>query len=320
MEVVLDVVRRYDIDGVHIDDYFYPYRETDRRGRNLPFPDDASWQLYRLSGGGLERNDWRRDNVDRFVERLYREVKEEKPWVKVGISPFGIWRPGNPPQIRGLDAYAEIYADARKWLRNGWIDYFTPQLYWTIDQKAQSYPVLLDWWVGENVYGRHIWAGNFTSRIAVRSQSGPEFWTVDEVLRQIQLTRAQPGAGGNVHFSARVLMRNPKGLVERLQTEAYAAPALVPASPWLGDTPPGEPAVVVQDDPETGGVTLTMKPTGEIQPQWWTVQARYADGWTTEILPAWRGAHILVRNGRAPRCGGGVRGGIDWATRDPRQW
>ncbi|HEX9938601.1 MAG TPA: family 10 glycosylhydrolase, partial [Longimicrobium sp.] len=151
MAVILDVVRRYDVDGVHIDDYFYPYPERDSAtGGNREFPDEASWRRYQAGGGRLSRDDWRRNNVDRFVERMYREVHQVKPWVQVGISPFGIWRPGYPAQITaGLDQYAGLYADARKWLREGWTDYFVPQLYWPIARTGQSYPVLLDWWANE---------------------------------------------------------------------------------------------------------------------------------------------------------------------------
>jgi uncharacterized lipoprotein YddW (UPF0748 family) len=143
LAVFLDVARRYDIDGVHIDDYFYPYKEKDASGRTIPFPDEDSWQAYKKGGGKLARDDWRRDAVNRFVQRWYTETKKVKPHVKVGISPFGIWRPGNPPGIAGLDQYAELYADAKLWLNKGWVDYWTPQLYWPIKQAPQSYPKLL---------------------------------------------------------------------------------------------------------------------------------------------------------------------------------
>jgi Glycosyl hydrolase-like 10 len=116
----------YDVDGVHLDDYFYPYPEKDPSGRDVDFPDDATWQAYRAGGGALTREAWRRDNINRFVRDLYRTVKAIKPKVEVGISPFGIWRPGHPRQIRGLDAYARIYADSRLWLQNGWVDYLAP--------------------------------------------------------------------------------------------------------------------------------------------------------------------------------------------------
>ena len=103
--------------------------------------------------------------AETLIERLYRAIKTEKSWVKLGISPFGIGRPGYPAQIKGFDAYSQIYADARKWLANGWLDYFSPQLYWNIEFPDQSYPVLLNWWVEQNTFGRHIWAGNYTGRL-----------------------------------------------------------------------------------------------------------------------------------------------------------
>ncbi|HUH11946.1 MAG TPA: family 10 glycosylhydrolase, partial [Longimicrobiales bacterium] len=116
LAVILDVVRRYDVDGVHLDDYFYPYKERDSAGAIIDFPDSASYARFRAAGGSLPREEWRRLNVDGLIERLYAQVKREKPWVKVGISPFGIWRPGYPAQIQGFDAYDQIYADARRWL------------------------------------------------------------------------------------------------------------------------------------------------------------------------------------------------------------
>jgi uncharacterized lipoprotein YddW (UPF0748 family) len=117
--VILDVVKRYDIDGVHLDDYFYPYQVANAKGGLIDFPDDASWDRYQAAHGTLERNDWRRENVNRFIRNLYIRIKKEKRWVKFGISPFGIWRPGNPPKIAGLDAYDHLYADSRKWILNG---------------------------------------------------------------------------------------------------------------------------------------------------------------------------------------------------------
>jgi uncharacterized lipoprotein YddW (UPF0748 family) len=187
--VILDVVGRYDIDGVHIDDYFYPYKEKGADGKIIPFPDDDTWELYQKGGGALDRDDWRRDAVNRFVERLYREVKKAKPKVKVGISPFGIWRPDNPPGITGLDAYAELYADSRLWLKEGWCDYFAPQLYWPIKQTKQSFPRLLQWWTVQNVKGRLLCPGLYTSRVTGTDKG----WPADEIIEQIKLTRHQAG-------------------------------------------------------------------------------------------------------------------------------
>jgi uncharacterized lipoprotein YddW (UPF0748 family) len=127
--VILDVVTRYDVDGIHVDDYFYPYPEKDPAKKEIPFPDDESFAAYQRAGGKLARDDWRRDNVNRFIARMYREVKAAKPWVKVGISPFGIYRPGHPAQIKGFDQYDKLYADPRAWLAQGSLDYLAPQLY-----------------------------------------------------------------------------------------------------------------------------------------------------------------------------------------------
>jgi uncharacterized lipoprotein YddW (UPF0748 family) len=286
LRVMLDVVRRYDLDGVHIDDYFYPYPVSEA-GQPVPFPDEPSWERYRRGGGTLERDDWRRQNVDQFIERLYREIKREKPWVKFGISPFGIWRPGHPPQIRTMfDQYAHLYADARKWLVEGWMDYYTPQLYWPIAQTPQSYPVLLRWWVEQNAHGRHIWPGNFTSRVIGGAQP---LWPAREVLAQIYVTRGQAGATGNIHFSMRALLGDPDSLATKLATEAYAQPALPPASPWLGTGSPGAPEA--RWDRTGGAGRLALQPGRGTAPRWWVVRLRTAAGWTTEILPGWMLTH-----------------------------
>jgi uncharacterized lipoprotein YddW (UPF0748 family) len=282
LKVILDVVRRYDVDGVHIDDYFYPYREKDRRGREIAFPDDRSYARHRAAGGTLERGDWRRHNVDRLIEEMYRAVKAQKPWVQVGISPFGLWRPGHPPEVTGFDPYVQIYADSRKWLREGWVDYFTPQLYYRMEQRGQWYPVVLKWWTEQNVHGRHMWPGNFTSRVGGGSSS----WPAGEILQQIEATRAQDGAGGNIHFSMRVLMRNVEGITDLLRQGPYAEPALVPATPWLGDEAPGEPLVALGTGAASGGLTLRIEPGAGVAPWLWVIQWRRNGEWRTEIVPA----------------------------------
>ena len=137
LRAIVDVVKRYDVDGVHIDDYFYPYPETDG-GKKIDFPDSATYARYLKAGGKLAKDDWRRDNVNKLVEALYKGVHAAKPQVRVGISPFGIWRPGFPPSVKGFDAYAEIYADSKKWLQNGWADYVVPQLYWPIRRAGAA--------------------------------------------------------------------------------------------------------------------------------------------------------------------------------------
>ncbi|MBX3118682.1 MAG: family 10 glycosylhydrolase [Fimbriimonadaceae bacterium] len=232
MDVMMDVVKRYDIDGVHIDDYFYPY-PVKSGGKNVPFPDSASYAKYQKAGGKLKVDDWRRKNVDDFIEGLYKAIKKEKSWVKFGISPFGIYRPGVPQGIKaGIDQYAELYADAKKWFNNGWCDYMTPQLYWAIGQKEQAYKDLQDWWIGENTKGRHLWVGNYTSRLV----TGAGGWQAQELIDQIEATRGSK-ATGNVHFSMKALMRDAKGIATALKNGPYKEPALVPESPWLKGRP-----------------------------------------------------------------------------------
>ena len=239
LAVILDIVRRYDVDGIHVDDYFYPYREEDSSNHEIPFPDDASYRKYTKSGGSLSRDDWRRENVNSFIQKVYKSVKAEKLWVKVGVSPFGIYRPGSPAQAKGFDAYQEIYCDSKKWLNNGWLDYLAPQLYWPIGQKEQSYPVLLKWWVEQNTQGRHIWAGNYTSRIGDGSKKS---YTPDEIVNQVKATRSQSGATGNIHFSMEVMRDDRQGLNEKLMQSVYNTSALIPASPWLSAKLPGSAA------------------------------------------------------------------------------
>lgn len=278
LKVVQDVVRRYDIDAVHFDDYFYPYPVDDPRGGTLTFPDRDTWQAH---GAGLSRDDWRRRNVDLFVQEVQQTVHAEKPWVQFGISPFGIWRPGHPKQIRGTDAYAVLYADSRKWLREGWIDYLVPQLYWPIDSEGQSFPVLLEWWEEQNVKARHLWVGLFTSRV-------PGSWEADEILNQVKLTR-QFGRDGHVHYQIGALQENPE-LGRQLRARFYTQPALTPRTPWLDDTPPPLPTLDLNVG--TAGTLSWVPGDGEPVAQW-IVQYRVAGKWNTRILPGTTRNHLL---------------------------
>jgi uncharacterized lipoprotein YddW (UPF0748 family) len=289
--VILDVVKRYDIDGVHIDDYFYPYREPARRGRGyIPFPDNTTWRRYVRGGGKLSRDDWRRRNVDLLVQELYEGVKKTKPWVKFGVSPFGIWRPGYPASVRGLDAYDELYADSRKWIQNGWVDYFTPQLYFRTYAPQQPYTDLLAWWVEQNAKGRHLWPGLYTSRIGLRGA----MWQSSEILEQIRLTREQPGATGNVHFSMEVLLQDRDSVDEQLLRDAYQQPALVPASPWLGASAPLAPSAEARVDTLAGRTIVSLRPAGKDSPWLWVVRARVAGEWLTAIVPGAERSYAIV--------------------------
>ena len=282
LDVVLDVVNRYDVDGVHIDDYFYPYPIAQTRGRgDLPFPDDSSYAAYRRRGGRLAREDWRRENVNTLVRELAEGIRAAKPWVKFGISPFGIWRPGSPSAVRGFDAYDKLYADARKWMHEGWGDYFSPQLYWPTYKDGQAYPVLLEWWAAQNRQRRHLWPGNFTSRAGAR---GSGAFAVGELLEQIRVTRSNPGSSGNVHFSMRSFSTNQAGMNDTLSDGPYREPALVPASPWMSSPPPPMPRVTLGRD-RRGARTLDLATADGTRPWLWVVRMRTDDGWQVHVVP-----------------------------------
>ena len=284
VDVVLDVVQRYDIDGVHIDDYFYPYPLKDALGRDIPFPDEASWQR---AGAPADRAAWRRAQVDKLIERLHAAIHVAKPWVRFGISPFGLPRPDRrPPGITGFSQYDQLHADVERWLSEGWLDYLAPQLYWPIAQPAQSFPVLLDAWLRDNPRGRHIWAGLFTSRIGDRQRP----YTTQEVLDQIALVRErsanQPLAAGHLHFSMAALAANRERIADRLRAGPYAQPALPPATPWLAEPPPAAPEVTVTPQQPPGAARVDWRaPAGGPPWRWVVLQVRRQGRWEVLHLP-----------------------------------
>jgi uncharacterized lipoprotein YddW (UPF0748 family) len=265
-------VRRYDIDGVHFDDYFYPYPSYNG---GEDFPDSTSWKSYQSGGGKASRSDWRRDAVNTLIQRLYKEIKAEKPYVKFGLSPFGIWRPGYPPSVEGFDQYEQLYADAKLWLNKGWIDYFVPQLYWKIGRIPQSYPVLLGWWQGENKMQRHLWPG-----ISVGRDTG--IANINETISQIMIARGMlPQSTGVVHWSISSLTKN-KNMADAILNGPYKKEALVPASPWMDATPPGAPTVVTENTGEN--IKLTWTPANESDVFRWVVYYQYGTTWGYKIL------------------------------------
>ena len=300
VDVVLDVVQRYDIDGVHIDDYFYPYPLKDAQGRDLPFPDEPSWQR---AGAPAHRAAWRRAQVDGLIERLHAAIHVAKPWVRFGISPFGLPRPDRrPPGITGFSQYDQLHADVERWLSEGWLDYLAPQLYWPIAQTAQAFPVLLDAWLRDNPRGRHIWAGLFTSRIGERQRP----YTPQEVLAQIGVVRersaANPLAAGHLHFSMVALAANRGGVADRLREGLYAQPALPPATPWLAEPPPARPDVTLTPLNPPGSVRVHWQaPAGT--PPWRHVvlHLRREGQWETMHLPA-TSVHHQVLHAAADRA------------------
>ena len=257
---------------------FIPIRKKIRAGWNLDFPDEASWRKYGLKSG-LTREDWRRENISRFVQNVAQSVKAAKPWVQFGISPFGIWRPGVPQGIspKALDAYGRLYADARLWLASGWLDYCAPQLYWPIAQRELSFPVLLQWWRAQNVKGRHVFAGLNDADAA----TGQKF-SADEIARQIQVMREQTSLGGEIHYHLRSVTENAAlAAVVRAQ---YAQPALVPTSPWMSSPPPDKPELYAATENAATSIRWNNFRTGT-PVRWWLLQTGAGDHWTTEVLP-----------------------------------
>lgn len=271
-DVVMDIVKRYDVDGIHFDDYFYPYPSYNN-GKD--FPDEKSWINYQKQEGKLDRADWRRDAVNSFMKRVYEGIKANKKHVKFGLSPFGIWRPNNPPSIKGFDQYEQLYADAKLWLNEGWIDYWTPQLYWPINQIPQSFPVLLGWWDQQNYKGRHFWPG-----ISLGRKSGQE--KVDEVINQIMISRGvlyeSPGV---VHWNIDGFT-NSELLTKAVVEGPYRKKALVPASPWLDNEAPNAPTVRVAI--ENDSLKLNWNPNKPEELSAYVVYKKYGEAWTYDIV------------------------------------
>ena len=281
LAVVLDIVERYDIDGVHFDDYFYPYPGREN-GEVVPFPDEPSWQRYRSEGGMLSRDDWRRRNVNDFVAEVYAGVKRLKPHVDVGISPFGIYRPGRPDYIRGFDQFAQLYADPLLWYRQGWLDYLTPQLYWPIAKPDQSFTGLLRWWAQRNESSRHLWPGLATYRHGEQ----PEAYSVDEFVHQVRWSRILGEVSdGHIHFSMKHLMRGGAAaeVASKLRETLYAEPALPPATPWAAPDALASPPRIVGARVEGDSVRVRIDPASLDNARRWVAQA-YRDGsWHTEL-------------------------------------
>ncbi len=271
-KVVNDLVKRYDLDAVHFDDYFYPYATYNG---GVDFPDTKTWNIYKNAGGNLSRADWRRDNVNRFVERIYKEIHATKNEVKFGISPFGIWKPGFPEGIKGSSQYDELYADAKLWLNKGWVDYYSPQLYWPINSPGQSFPKLLSWWQSENNFNRHLWPGLNT--VEVKAVDRPT-----EIVNQIKETRQiVKNSPGEIHYSIAGLTKN-LAMQTALKTNVYQEKALVPRSPWIKAEVIETPTMSISNSDQTVNLTWTSKHIKTVFQ--WVIFAKYNDTWEAEIL------------------------------------
>ena len=205
-----------------------------------------------------------------------------------------IWRPGHPPQIKGFDAYASLYADAKKWWNEGWVDYLTPQLYWKVESQGQSYPVLMQWWHEQNLHKRHLWPGNYTSRVISEADSR---WAPDEITLQIKHTRSHPGATGNVHFSMKALMNEKRGMATALKEGPYSTPVLVPASPWLSDKSPMLPSLRFSKTEDKR--TVSFASSDDKAPWLWVVRTLTGDHWNIDIYPGHKNTYAYVADTNA---------------------
>lgn len=235
VKVILDVVDNYDIDGVHMDDYFYPYAIAGQK-----INDTEAYQKYRGDFDNIK--DWRRDNVDKLIKMLADSIHKHKPRIKFGISPRGIWanKSQNPngSDTHGGDSYYELYADSRKWIKEGWLDYINPQLYWPIGYRLAAFENLVNWW-SDNTNNRHLYIGQAIYRINERMVSN--FKHADEVPNQIKLIRANPRIQGSVFFRSQSLLENRLGFTDSLKNTYYRYPALPPVMLWLDSVAPNKP-------------------------------------------------------------------------------
>ena len=221
--VVKDIVARYNVDAIHMDDYFYPYKVAGE-----VFPDSADFLRY--GQGFAHVDDWRRHNVDTLIQMLRDTIKQTKPHVEFGISPFSVWRnqskdPEGSPTRAGQTNYDDLYADIRKWLKEGWIDYVAPQLYFPIGFDLVDYEKTLNWW-HDNAYGKKLYIGMAAYRIG--SDRSPDWQQPDQMPRQLRINHAYPKVDGVVYFSAKQLLKNPLGFGDSLRTGFYRDPALWP--------------------------------------------------------------------------------------------
>jgi uncharacterized lipoprotein YddW (UPF0748 family) len=234
-KVIMDIVERYDVDGIHFDDYFYPAGTIN---------DDAAYAAdprgFPATAAG--RADWRRDNINLLIAGVGERIRAVKPWIKFGVSPSGIYRSstdpavGSPTSAGASQHFVTNFADTRSWLREGWVDYLAPQVYWYMGQAGSDYKLLVPWW-NENAYGRHMYIGIADYKMGTAGWTDPK-----QVANQIALNRAQTHIAGQIHFRHAFLQANPLGYRTDLQQNVYKRPALVPAMPWKGSVAPLAPA------------------------------------------------------------------------------
>ena len=295
LDVVADLATRYPLDGIHFDDYFYPYPDG-------PFPDSATYAAYQGSGGALSLEDWRRDNVNRMVGAVFETLRRVDPSCRFGIAPFGIYRPGQPAGITGLDQYKSLFADPVRWIRDGHVDYVAPQLYWPTTSSGQPYEPLLRWWTQVRP-GQLILAGNNLTKLGDSAT-----WSVAEFREQLRISRAlRSGQSlGNIWYHIDPLQANTLGIRDIFRDAFYATPALSPPMP-------GAEARIVAA-PEVSGVAAGDETL---------LQVRHAEGRQVraavvyrETPEGWVIHAVLPRGATEGRVAGGGPFAVSTVTRD----
>jgi uncharacterized lipoprotein YddW (UPF0748 family) len=256
-DAVLDAVSKYDIDGVHFDDYFYPYPAAGQ-----DFGDAATFAQY--GEGWASKADWRRHNIDLLIQQIGARIKQARPWVKFGVSPFGIWRnrAADPlgSETSGTQSYDANFADTRKWVRQEWIDYIVPQIYWNIGLAVADYAKLVPWWAGvADGTHVHLYIGQANYKVAAAGQ--PAAWfDPAELSRHLAFNQDYPSVRGDVHFRAKIVMSDPIGSSTRFVADHYSTPALVPLMPHLPAKPLHHPVA------ELGEGVLLLKESAQGRP------------------------------------------------------
>ncbi len=237
-DIVSEVVKKYDVDAIHFDDYFYPYPVL-----NTPFPDTLSFKLYNRDYEDSNINNWRRENVDILVQELSSTIKEIKRELKFGISPFGVWQNYTDHYTgsvtnSGITNYNDLYADVTKWLANGWIDYVMPQIYWEIGHPKADFITLANWW-NENSFGKHVYVGHALYKL---SDDKSMAWQSEyEMPEQVFISRKLDNVYGSAFFRLKYLDKNSKNFTENLKKEIFKEKALLPQMKWLDSIPPVTP-------------------------------------------------------------------------------
>ncbi|EDM33958.1 hypothetical protein PBAL39_24460, partial [Pedobacter sp. BAL39] len=246
VQVILDVVKGYDVDGIHFDDYFYPYPIAGQR-----ISDDVTFSKY--ANGFSNKNDWRRNNVDLLIKQLDDSIHHYKKYVKFGISPFGIWKNKAEDTLgsatHGLSNYTELYADSRKWVKEGWVDYINPQIYFSFTRRAAPFDTLVNWW-SNNAYGRHLYIGQ--AAYLVNQKMEAAWRNPSQIPDQVRYLRANNRVQGSVYFSSKSFSTVGRAAADSLKQDLYRYQALPPQMPWLDEVIPNEPQSLTAEAMDDG--------------------------------------------------------------------